>query len=48
LVFIQSKTSSGNILFAISIAFGSLRNCISCSWDSSMTSIALAAEIPES
>jgi len=32
LVFIQSQTSSGNTLFAMSIAFGSLMNRISCSW----------------
>jgi len=32
LVFIQSATSSGNTLSAMSIAFGGLMNCISCSW----------------
>jgi len=32
LVFIQSATSSGNTVSAMSIAFGSLMNCISCSW----------------
>jgi len=32
LVFIQSATSSGNTLSAMCIAFGSLMNCISCSW----------------
>ena len=32
LVFIQSAISSGNTLSAMSIAFGSLMNCISCSW----------------
>jgi len=30
-VFIQSASSSGNTLSAISIAFGSLMDCISCS-----------------
>jgi len=32
LVLIQSATSSGNTLSAMSIAFGSLMNCISGSW----------------
>ena len=32
LVFIQSEISSGNTLFAMSITFGNLMNCISCSW----------------
>jgi hypothetical protein len=32
LVFIQSTTSSRNTLSAMSIAFGRLMNCISCSW----------------
>jgi len=31
-VFIQSATSSGNSLSAMAISFGSLMNCISCSW----------------
>jgi len=31
-VFIQFATSSGNSLTAMSISFGSLMNCISCSW----------------
>ena len=31
LEFVQTQTSSGNILFAMYIAFGSLMNCISCS-----------------
>jgi len=31
-MFIQSATSSGNSLSAMSIAFGSHMNCISCSW----------------
>jgi len=31
MVFIQSATSSGNSLSAMSIAMGSLMNCISCS-----------------
>jgi hypothetical protein len=31
-VFVQSATSSANSLSAISISFGSLINCISCSW----------------
>jgi len=31
LLFIQSETSSGDTLFAMSIAIGSLMNCISCS-----------------
>jgi len=31
-MFIQSATSSGNSLSAMSIAFGTLMNCISCSW----------------
>jgi len=37
MVFIQSKTSSGNTLSALSIGFGSLMNCISCSWIQSRT-----------
>jgi len=32
LVFIQSETRCGNTLFAMTIAFRSLMNCISCSW----------------
>jgi len=32
LLFILSATSSGNTLSALSIAFGSPMNCISCSW----------------
>jgi len=32
LVFIQPETSSGNTLFAMFITFGSLMNCLSCSW----------------
>jgi hypothetical protein len=31
LVFIQTDTGSGNTLSAMSIAFGSLMDCISCS-----------------
>jgi hypothetical protein len=31
-VFIQSETNYGNTLSAMSIAFGSLMICISCSW----------------
>jgi hypothetical protein len=36
-VFSQSLTSSANTLLAMSVGFGSLRNCISCSWVQSMT-----------
>jgi len=36
-VFIQSATSSGNSLSAMSIRFGSLMNCIICSWVKLMT-----------
>jgi len=31
-VFIEYAISSGNSLYAMSISFGSLMNCISCSW----------------
>jgi hypothetical protein len=31
-MLIRSATSSGNSLSAMSISFGSLMNCISCSW----------------
>jgi len=46
-VCIQSANSSGNILSIVSIAFGSLLNCISWPWVCYRL-IALAARIPKS